>query len=118
MDRTRRAVLCLRELDCLAIKMHLGPGAGVLLADVLLSLARTLALPSIGQANLNPSRYAAISFPVPPRLEQLEIAEYIAHKLVSIRETERAVKTSVKQLEEYRSALVIAAVTGQIEGLQ
>lgn len=87
-------------------------------AEVLLSFARTLALPSIGQANLNPSRYAAISFPVPPRPEQSAIVEHIDHQLNSIRGIETAISTSIKQLVEYRSTLITVAVTGGIEGLQ
>jgi type I restriction enzyme S subunit len=87
-------------------------------ADVLMSLARTLALPSIGQANLNPNRYAAISFPVPPVEEQIEIAAHIATQLNRLSDSEKAINTSIEQLIEYRSALITAAVTGQIEALR
>jgi type I restriction enzyme, S subunit len=87
-------------------------------ADVLMSLARTLALPSIGQANLNPSRYAAISFPVPPLVEQRDIARYLACQLARLSDSESQIGSSIERLSEFRSALITAAVNGQIEALQ
>lgn len=86
--------------------------------NVLMALGRTLALPSIGQANLNPSRYAAIRFPVPPSPEQKEIASYISGQLEALKETEAQIRASIGKLAEYRSALITSAVIGQIEGLQ
>jgi type I restriction enzyme S subunit len=87
-------------------------------ADVLMALGRTLALPSIGQANLNPNRYAAIEFPVPPIGEQIEIAAHIAAHLAMLSEAKGQIIASIAKLAEYRSALITSAVTGQIEGLQ
>lgn len=87
-------------------------------ANVLMALGRTLALPSIGQANLNPNRYAAISFPVPPLAEQMEVATYISGQLARLKEIETQIGASLAKLAEYRSALITAAVTGQIEGLR
>lgn len=84
-------------------------------ADVLLRLARTLALPSIGQANLNPSRYAQIEFPVPPVQEQSQIVSYLAEKIRDLKLTAQKINLSLQQLTDYRSALVTAAVTGRIE---
>ena len=89
----------------------------VMSADVLMALGRTLALPSIGQANLNPNRYAAIEFPVPPMEEQIEIAAYIASQLALLSEVDSQITASVARLAEYRSALITSAVIGQIEGL-
>jgi type I restriction enzyme S subunit len=90
----------------------------VMRTDVLMALGRTLALPSIGQANLNPNRYAAIYFPIPPINEQIDIAAYIAAQLSSLSEAETQIISSVGKLAEYRSALITSAVTGQIEGLR
>lgn len=86
--------------------------------EILMTFARTLALPSIGQANLNPSRYAEIEFPIPPIEEQREIASYLAAQLAAHAEAEAKIMMSVDSLAEYRSALVNSAVTGQIEGLR
>ncbi len=86
--------------------------------DDLLKIARALALPSIGQANLNPSRYAQIDFPVPPVSEQEEIANYLIEHIEGINHISKTIIRSIEQLVRYRSALITSAVTGQIEGLQ
>ena len=80
----------------------------------LLDLARTLALPSIGQANLNPSRYALINFPVPPVVEQSEIVSELEKDIAKIKYVGARIKASLVRLSEYREALISAAVTGQI----
>ena len=85
--------------------------------DQLLELARTLALRSIGQANLNPYRYAQIKFPVPPVSEQSEISSYIESQSAIILGVKEHLEESVEKLTEYRSALITAAVTGQISDL-
>ena len=86
--------------------------------QVLMALGRTLALPSIGQANLNPSRYALIEFPIPPYSEQAEIVAHLADRTKAIRQTGVKVRQSIESLAEYRSALITAAVTGQIPDLR
>ena len=85
---------------------------------VFMAIGRTLALPSIGQANLNPSRYAAIRFPNPPLAEQREIVSFVADGLAQLADVQAGVEASVTKLSEYRAALITAAVTGQIEGLR
>lgn len=84
----------------------------------LMALGRTLALPSIGQANLNPSRYAQIEFPIPPFEEQSKIVEFLAEEVRALRTGATKIVTSIEKLEEYRAALITAAVTGKITGLQ
>ncbi|MBU3032070.1 restriction endonuclease subunit S [Paracoccus marinaquae] len=84
----------------------------------LMALGRTLALPSIGQANLNPSRYAQIEFPIPPFEEQSKIVEFLAEKVRALRKGATKIVTSIEKLEEYRAALITAAVTGKLTGLQ
>ena len=86
--------------------------------QVLMALGRTLALPSIGQANLNPSRYALIQFPIPPQEEQSEIVVYLAGITSEIDQIKLQVDQSIQCLAEYRSALITAAITGQFEGLR
>ena len=54
----------------------------------------------------------------PPLLEQKEIAEYLADVINQLECLKALIQKSVHQLDEYRSALITAAVTGQIEGLQ
>jgi type I restriction enzyme S subunit len=82
--------------------------------DDLLTLARSLALPSIGQANLNPNRYSGIRIPLPPVDEQRRIARMLAEEEA---ETDRLVEVLQRQVnvfEERRRALVTAAVTGRL----
>lgn len=85
---------------------------------VLMGFGHTLALPSIGQANLNPSRYALIKFPIPPQKEQLEIVAHLTDITGEIDQIELQVSQSIECLTEYRSALITTAVTGQLTGLQ
>ena len=84
----------------------------------LMALGRTLALPSIGQANLNPSRYALIEFPIPPKEEQSEIVAHLVDTSNEINQIEVQVSQSIESLVEYRSALITAAVTGQLAELR
>ena len=86
--------------------------------QVLMSRGRTLALPSIGQANLNPSRYALIEFPIPPKEEQSEIVAHLVDKTNEINQIAVQVSQSIESLAEYRSALMTAAVTGQLAELR
>jgi type I restriction enzyme S subunit len=60
------------------------------------------------------------SCPVPfPSAEiQVEIASYLDKKCAEIDSISRSVRESINQLNEYRGALITAAVTGQIAGLQ
>ena len=84
----------------------------------LMSLGRTLALPSIGQANLNPSRYALIEFPIPPKEEQSEIVGHLVDKTNESDQITVRVSQSIGSLAEYRSALITATVTGQLAELR
>jgi len=54
----------------------------------------------------------------PPFDEQLVIASWLNERLVDEFENAEQVSRSFDLLKEYRSALITAAVTGQIEGLQ
>ena len=86
--------------------------------QVLMALGRTRALPSIGQANLNPSRYALIDFPIPPKEEQSEIVACLVDKVNEINQIAVHERQSIESLAEYRSALITAAVTGQLAELR
>nr|WP_321512950.1 restriction endonuclease subunit S [uncultured Pseudodesulfovibrio sp.] len=86
--------------------------------ESLLALVRTFALRSIGQANLNPSRYSMTIFPVPPLGEQEEIVTKLDYENDRISVAVENISKSICALEEYRSALITSAVTGQIEALK
>lgn len=86
--------------------------------QVLMALGRTLALPSIGQANLNPSRYALIEFPIPPAQEQSDIVNYLSRRIHEIERSFTHISKSIELLTEHRSALITRAVTGNIAAIQ
>ena len=53
--------------------------------------------------------------PVPPLREQRAIAEFLNSKLMDIDTLSSRVETAIERLQEYRTALVTAAVTGKID---
>jgi type I restriction enzyme S subunit len=80
-----------------------------------LEYARSIALPSIGQANLNPNRYRTLPVPVPPRAEQDKAVERIGNAREKSDRISRLLARQINHLREYRAALISAAVTGQID---
>jgi type I restriction enzyme S subunit len=79
-----------------------------------LAFARGQAIPAIGQANLNPSRYGDLHIPLPPINEQKEIAAFIKDHHQSYARSAEKLRLSLALLRERRSALIAAAVTGQL----
>jgi type I restriction enzyme S subunit len=79
------------------------------------AFARSQALVSLHQANLNSSRYGRMAIPVPPPHEQDEIANHIeaeAGKLnTAIARTER----EIALMQEYRTRLTADVVTGKLD---
>jgi type I restriction enzyme, S subunit len=53
--------------------------------------------------------------PVPPRREQDEIAEHLDTEIGKLHELEASTAQSIDRLREYRQALIITAVTGQLD---
>lgn len=80
-----------------------------------LAIARSLALPAIGQANLNPTRYGYIHVPCPPIDEQRRIVAHLDEKTIAVGALADHVQTHISRLREYRSSLISAAVTGQLD---
>lgn len=81
----------------------------------LLDVARASALVAIGQCNLNPSRYGEISVAIPPKDEQDAIASHLERISNLIGRIIDATHHSLALLHERRSAVITAAVTGQID---
>lgn len=80
-----------------------------------LSLARSMALPSIGQANLNPSRYSAIVLPMPPTDEQVRLVSDLDALAGHATAMTQTLDRQIDLLAERRQALITAAVTGQLD---
>jgi type I restriction enzyme S subunit len=55
---------------------------------------------------------------IPPLREQAVIVDYIDRQTSAIARVAQRIEASLEQLAEYRSALITAAVTGQIEELR
>jgi type I restriction enzyme S subunit len=77
--------------------------------------AQSLALPAIGQANLNPFRYQHIHIPLPTISEQKKIVEFLDKQLTHWEILETELNKSLELLKERRSALITAVVTGKIK---
>jgi type I restriction enzyme S subunit len=83
--------------------------------DGILGLARANAFVAIGQCNLNPTRYGEIPIAIPPRSEQCGIVEYLDREVQSIDALTAEAQRAIDLLQERRTALISAAVTGQID---
>lgn len=81
----------------------------------MLAEARARALPSINQANLNPSRYTSIPIPLPPVIEQMEIVTYLDQQVAKLDGLQDKVQVAIDRLQERRIALISEAVTGKIK---
>jgi type I restriction enzyme, S subunit len=87
----------------------------VLNSTEVLALARSMALPSIGQANLNPNRYSTLEIPVPARREQRAIVTQLDAASRRTAQISRRLGDQMALLKERRQALITAAVTGQVD---
>ncbi len=67
------------------------------------------------QLNLNTDTVGGIRIAVPPTDEVNEIVEWISHSVKSLDEIHERIGNAIALLEEYRSALITNAVTGQIK---
>ncbi|MFV1601738.1 MULTISPECIES: hypothetical protein [unclassified Phaeobacter] len=82
----------------------------VLKTRTLDNLADVSTVPQINNKHIYPER-----FPVPPRAEQTGIVEEIRKQRSLSNTLSGQTQASVDRLKEYRSALITAAVTGQID---
>ena len=78
-------------------------------------MARSMALLSVNQANLNPTKYQRIVVPMPELSEQRRIAGFASHEATRIDTLVRKIREAIDQLREFRMALISAAVTGKID---
>lgn len=68
-----------------------------------------------GQPNLNTTIVGGIQIPLPPLAEQHAIAAYLDRETTRTDAILQKTKHSIALLKEKRSALISAAVTGQIK---
>ena len=74
-----------------------------------------LAATSTAQFNISPSQIGAIMFALPSITEQKELVEEVSRRNVGFNHARERTLVSINRLKEYRSALITAAVTGQID---
>lgn len=67
------------------------------------------------QKQFNISHAVDFSFPFPPRPEQLAIADFLDRETAKIDLLIAKVQQAIERLQEYRTALITAAVTGKID---
>ena len=89
--------------------------AYLLNTEGILGLARTNAFVAIGQCNLNPTRYGQITIAIPPKAEQVAIVEYLNDETSKLDTLTAEAERGIELLQERRTALISAAVTGQID---
>ena len=81
----------------------------------LLGVARSMALLSVNQANLNPTKYCQIALPVPPESERYAIAAFLDRETAPIDTLVTKIHGVIDRLKELRTALIFAAITGKID---
>lgn len=67
------------------------------------------------QANLNIDRIGSVQAVFPPLEEQLEVIAYLDNLIDRYTETEEKALTAIERMQERRTALISAAVTGKID---
>jgi type I restriction enzyme, S subunit len=73
------------------------------------------AKPAINQASVTTTQIKALQLPVPPLPEQAAIAAYLDEETAKLDALVGKVEEAVERLQEYRTALITAAVTGKID---
>lgn len=79
--------------------------------------SKKLELHAVGTTmlNLNPTIVGRMLVPVPPLEEQYQIVAYIDRATKKINQSISKAREAIARLQEYRTALITAAVTGQID---
>ena len=68
-----------------------------------------------GQPNLNTEIIKTLYLPFPPHIEQSAIASYLNTETAKLDALVAKVEEAIERLQEYRMALITAAVTGKID---
>ncbi|MCF8001795.1 MAG: restriction endonuclease subunit S [Halanaerobiales bacterium] len=80
-----------------------------------LDYAKSYAIPSINQANLNPTRYTNLFIIRFPLEVQQSLVEKINLKTEQIEKIIQKTKQSIEKYKEYKKSLIFEAVTGKID---
>lgn len=75
---------------------------------------KSVAVQQVGQANVNGSKLAALTIPLPPAREQIELFELLMEKIAGAFEQSRNIELSIKQSSAQRQNILRAAFAGQL----
>lgn len=75
---------------------------------------KSVAVQQVGQANVNGSKLAALTIPLPPAREQIELIELLMEKIAGTFEQTRNIELSIKQSTAQRQNILRAAFAGQL----
>lgn len=67
------------------------------------------------QLNLNTETIGNIFIPLPTKLEQQDIVEYLDNKLANLDKTKSKIQEQIALLEEYKESLIYNVVTGKVD---
>ncbi len=80
-----------------------------------LSAARSEAIPSLHQSNLNPTRYGRLHLVLPPQSEQRQIFQALEQETADIVGGINVAQNEISLLREYRTRLIADVVTGKLD---
>lgn len=75
---------------------------------------KSVVVQQVGQANVNGSKLAALTIPLPPAREQIELFELLMEKIAGTFEQTRNIELSIKQASVQRQNILRAAFAGQL----
>jgi len=81
----------------------------------MLSTARREAIPSLHQANLNPTRYGRLHIALPRLAEQEAIVRFVTASTAGFQKGIDGAQREVSLLREYRNRLIADVVTGKLD---
>ncbi len=84
-------------------------------SPTILSTARQLAVPSLHQSNLNPTRYGRIQIALPPVEEQRHIVAHLRDRTGSLDRMNEVTTGEIDLMREYRTRLIADVVTGKVD---
>ncbi len=88
--------------------------ASVIQSDLIQAQIRSIQTGG-NREGLNFEQISKFSFALPPQVERKEIIQYIQHKLYEFKKVEDKANKVVQLMQERRTALISAAVTGKID---
>lgn len=84
-------------------------------SPTILGVARQLAVPSLHQSNLNPTRYGRIQVAIPPVGEQRQIVNHLQGATTDLERAVTATELQIDLIREYRTRLIADVVTGKVD---